>query len=45
MNTDMTLKKAEAALDVILEYDEKDADVGFRQVLDEIITRWKDGLQ
>lgn len=42
MTTDMTLKKAEAALSIILDHDEKNSNISFRQVLDEIILSWKE---
>lgn len=45
MISNNTLEKAEIALDVLLKYDEKNSNVGFRQVLQEIITRWKEELQ
>ena len=41
MTTDETLRKADAALEIILKYDEKNADISFRKVLDEIIEEWK----
>jgi hypothetical protein len=36
-----TLRKAEIALGVILEYDEKNSTCTFRELLDEIIERWR----
>lgn len=42
MTSDTTLAKAEAALSIILEHDEKNSDISFRQVLDEIINSWKE---
>jgi hypothetical protein len=41
MTTNETLRKAEAALDVIDKYDEQNSDCSFREVLREIIERWK----
>lgn len=40
-----TIEKASIVLDVLDKYDQKGSDVGFRQVLQEIITRWKQELQ
>jgi hypothetical protein len=41
MTTNETLRKAEAALDVIDKYDEQNSDASFREVLREIIERWR----
>jgi hypothetical protein len=41
MTINETLTKAEIALGVILEHDEKNSDCSFRQVLNEILERWK----
>ena len=41
MTIDETLRKADAVLEIILKYDEQNADVSFRKVLDEIIEEWK----
>ena len=40
-----TIEKADIALDVLLKHDEKNSDISFKQVLDEILTRWKKELQ
>jgi hypothetical protein len=40
MTINETLRKADAALDVILKYDEQNTDCNFNQVLQEIIERW-----
>jgi hypothetical protein len=40
--TNKTLAKADAALEIIIKYDNMDGDFSFRQVLDEILLRWKD---
>lgn len=45
MISNNTIEKAEIAFDVLLKYDEKNSNVNFRQVLQEIITRWKEELQ
>lgn len=42
MTTDKTLRKADIALDVIIEFDQKNSDTSFRELLDEIILRWKE---
>jgi hypothetical protein len=42
MTIDKTIEKADIALDVILEYDSKNSDCSFKQVLNEIINRWRD---
>lgn len=39
MTTDKTLQKADAALEIILKHDEDDS---FKQILREIINRWRD---
>jgi len=41
MGIEDTLRKADAALDVIIKYDEQNSDCSFKQVLDEIIERWR----
>ena len=41
MTIDETLRKADAVLEIILKYDEQNADISFRKVLDEIIEEWK----
>jgi hypothetical protein len=41
MTTNETLRKAEAALDIIDKYDEQNSDVSFKEVLREIIERWR----
>jgi hypothetical protein len=41
MTSNETLRKAEAALDVILKHDELNNDCSFREVLDEILQRWR----
>jgi hypothetical protein len=41
MTINETLRKADAALDVILKYDEQNSDCSFKQVLEEIIERWR----
>jgi len=41
MTSSETLRKADVALDVIIEYDEKNSNCSFRELLDEIIERWK----
>ena len=38
---DKTLAKADAALEIILKHDEKNSDSSFKQVLDEIIDKWR----
>jgi hypothetical protein len=40
-NTNETLRKAEIALGVILEHDERNSDCSFRQFLNEIMERWR----
>jgi len=40
-NNNETLRKAEIALGVIVEHDEKNSNCSFREILDEIIERWK----
>ena len=35
------LRKADAALDVIIKHDEEDSDCSFKQVLQEILERWR----
>lgn len=42
MTIDLTLKKAEAALDIILQCDEKNSDCNFKHVLNEILAKWRD---
>jgi hypothetical protein len=41
MTINETLRKADAALGVILKYDELNTDCSFKQVLEEIIERWR----
>jgi len=41
MTTNETLRKAEIVLGVILEHDERNSDCSFRELLNEIIERWK----
>ena len=41
MTSSETLRKADVALDVIIEHDEKNSNCSFRELLDEIIERWK----
>lgn len=41
MTVEDTVRKANTVLDVIIEYDEKNIDCGFKQLLEEIIKRWK----
>jgi hypothetical protein len=45
MSNYKTIEKAEIALDVLVKYDQQNSDVGFKQVLQEIIARWKEELQ
>ena len=40
MTTDKTLRKADTALDVITEFDDKDVDCSFKEFLQEVIARW-----
>ncbi len=40
-----TIAKADIALDVLDKYDLQNSDISFRQVFQEIITRWKQELQ
>jgi hypothetical protein len=40
MTTDKTLQKADAALSILIKYDEKNYNGGFRKVLDEILDSW-----
>ena len=37
-----TLRKAEIALGVIVEYDEKNSNCSFKELLAEIIAKWND---
>ena len=41
MTINETLRKAEIVLGVILEHDERNSDCSFRELLNEIIERWK----
>jgi hypothetical protein len=41
MTIDETLRKADAALDVIIKFDEEKSNCSFKEVLAEIIERWK----
>jgi hypothetical protein len=41
MTIDETLRKADAALDVIIKYDEQNSNSSFKEVLREIIERWR----
>ena len=41
MTIDLTLQKAEAALEIILKFDEKNSDCNFKQVLNEILAKWR----
>jgi hypothetical protein len=41
MTIDETLAKADAALAIILKYDEENIDCSFRQVLEDIIKSWR----
>jgi hypothetical protein len=41
MTTEETLRKADVALDVILEFDEQNVDCSFKEVLQKIIERWR----
>ena len=45
MNTDMTLRKAEITLDILLEHDEKNSDIRFKNLMDQIILAWKERSQ
>ena len=45
MSSYNAIEKANIVLEVLDKYDQYSKDVGFRQVLDEIITRWKEELQ
>jgi hypothetical protein len=38
---DKTLAKADAVLEIILKHDEINSDSSFKQVLDEIIDKWR----
>ena len=40
-NNNETLRKAEIALGVILEHDERNSNCSFQELLDEILERWK----
>lgn len=44
-DTNTTLQKAEAALDILLEHDEKNSDIGFKNLMDQIILAWKERSQ
>jgi hypothetical protein len=41
MTINETLRKADVALDVIIKYDEQNTDCSFKEVLREIIERWR----
>jgi len=41
MSNNETLRKADEALDVIIKRAEENTDCSFREVLDEILQRWK----
>jgi hypothetical protein len=41
MSNNEILRKADAALDVIIKHDEEDSDCSFKQVLQEILERWR----
>jgi hypothetical protein len=41
MTINETLRKADAALDVIIKHDEQNSDASFKEVLREIIERWR----
>jgi hypothetical protein len=45
MTSNKTIEKADIVLDVLLRHDEKDSNIRFRELLDEILTRWKEELQ
>jgi hypothetical protein len=36
-----TLRKADAVLDVIIKHDEQNSEVSFKEILQEIIERWR----
>jgi hypothetical protein len=40
-NNNETLRKAEIALEVIVEHDERNSNCSFRELLNEIIERWR----
>jgi hypothetical protein len=42
MTTNDTLRKAEIALGVILEYDEKNSNCTFKELLATIMDKWRD---
>jgi hypothetical protein len=42
MTIEETLRKADAVLDVILKHDEQNSDCSFKQLLTEILQRWRD---
>jgi len=41
MTINETLRKADVVLDVIIKHDEQNSDVSFKEILNEIIERWK----
>jgi len=41
MTTDITLKKADIALRILLEHDERDSKISFKHLMEEIIDAWR----
>ena len=37
-----TIEKAQIALDILLEHDEKNSDIKFKNLMDQIILAWKE---
>lgn len=42
MTVEDTLKKADAAIDVIIKFDEQNSECSFKEVLSEILNKWRD---
>jgi len=42
MSSNKVIEKAEIALDILLKHDERNSNCSFRQVLNEIVNRWRD---
>ena len=45
MNSNDTIAKAEIALDILLDHDEKDSGIRFKNLMDQIILAWKERSQ
>jgi hypothetical protein len=41
MTTDKTLAKADIAIEVLLKHSDLDSQISFKELMDEIVTRWK----